>query len=226
MKIADLPKEAKPREKAFCYGIEALNDDEVLAIIIGSGVKGHSAIEIAKSLLKSFINLPELSQASLNALQNTRGLSKITALKLVACFELHKRLISPKYSELISIKSPIQVYSRFRYLEDLDQEVFVLLMLNRNKEIIRELTKYRGTSQTLSFDFKEIISDLLESKCKHFVLIHNHPDGANKPSENDVVSTFIIKEKSEEFGMHLFDHVIIFKSGYYSFMENNHFGKK
>ena len=223
MKIADLPKEAKPREKAFCYGINELSDDELLALIIGSGVKGHSAIEISKSLLKTFISLPELSSASLNALQKTKGLSRITALKLVACFEIHKRLISPKYLEHETIQNTLQIYDRFKYLENYDHEVFVLLMLNRKREIIRELCKYRGTAQSINFDFKEIILDLLDSKCHYFVLIHNHPDGANKPSENDVISTFIIKEKAEEFGIKILDHVIIYKNGYYSFNENHHF---
>ena len=136
MKIADLPKEAKPREKAFCYGIEELDDQELLALLIGSGVKGHSAIDIAKSLLETFITLPHLSQASLNALTNQRGLNKITALKLVAAFELHKRLNTPKYFANESIREPRQIASRFRYLETLDYESVILVMLNRKKEII------------------------------------------------------------------------------------------
>jgi len=225
MKIADLPKEAKPREKAFCYGIEELDDQELLALLIGSGVKGHSAIDIAKSLLETFITLPHLSQASLNALTNQRGLSKITALKLVAAFELHKRLNTPKYFANESIREPRQIAARFRYLETLDYESVILVMLNRKKEIIREVTKYKGTFDSCSFNFKEIMSDLFDSKCSSFILIHNHPDGSSKPSENDILTTSIIRETASSFGIELFDHVIIFKNGYYSFRENNHFSE-
>ena len=223
MKIADLPKEAKPREKAFLYGISELNDQELLAILIGSGVKGHSAIEIARSLLETFITLPHLSLASLSALTSQRGLNRVSALKLVAAFELHRRLCSPKYIEHFLIKNTQDIYERFRHLEMLDYEVIILVMLNRKKEIIREVTKYKGTFESCLFDFREIISELLDSKCYSFVLVHNHPDGSSKPSENDVISTVLLKDKTEEFGIRLFDHVIVYKNGYYSFREHNHF---
>ena len=226
MKIADLPNEAKPREKAFCYGIGELDDQELLAVIIGSGVKGHSAIEIAKSLLGTFITLPQLSLASLSALTKQRGLSKITALKLVAAFELHRRLVSPKFFEHAPISESKQIYDRFRYLENLDYEVVILLMLNRKKEIIREQTKYKGTFESCSFDFKEIISDLFDAKCHSFILIHNHPDGSSEPSKNDIMSTVILKDKTEEFGITFFDHLIVYKNGYYSFKDHGHFRSK
>ena len=223
MKIADLPVEAKPREKAFRYGVAQLTDQELLALLIGSGVQGHSAIEIAGSLIATYINLFYLSDASLNSLMKVKGLNRVGALKIAAAFELHRRLVLPLYSQNDALLEVSQIVHRFHYMEDLPYEVLILVMLNRKKQIIREMTKYRGTAQSLSFDFKEILSDLLESKCSSFILLHNHPDGSTKPSENDVISTFIIREKAEEFGIHLFDHVIIYKNGYYSFRENNHF---
>lgn len=226
MKIADLPKEAKPREKAFLHGIGELDDQELLAVIIGSGVKGHSAIEIAKSLLGTFITLPQLSLASLSALTKQRGLNKVSALKLVAAFELHRRLISPKFFKHSPIEESQQIFDRFRYLESLEYEVVILLMLNRKKEIIREVTKYKGTFESCSFDFREIISELLDSKCSSFVLIHNHPDGSNKPSQNDVISTMILRDKISEFGISLFDHIIVYQNGYYSFKDHGHFSNK
>lgn len=223
MKIADLPLEAKPREKAFCYGIETLHDDELLAILIGSGVKGYSAIDIGKSLINTFVTLPNLANSSLDALEKMNGLNKISALKLIASFELHRRLISPLYCKNNHLHSSQQINDRFRYLETYENEVIVLVMLNRKKEIIREMTKYKGTGSLINFDFKEIISELLKSNCKYFVLVHNHPSGEEKPSQNDVISTFVLKEKAYEFGIKLFDHVVIYKNGYYSFLEHGHF---
>lgn len=223
MKIADLPKEAKPREKAFCYGIGELDDQELLALIIGSGVRGHSAIEIARSLLETFITLPHLSTASLSALIAQKGLNRVNALKLIAAFELHRRLSSTKYALPEQITKTNQIVDRFRYLENFDYEVVILVMLNRKKEIIREVTKYKGTYDSCFFNFKEIMSELLDSKCSSFIVVHNHPDESHLPSENDVISTSILKDKTEEFGMKLYDHVIIFKNGFYSFKEQGHF---
>ncbi len=226
MKIADLPKEAKPREKALCFGIESLENHEILALLIGSGVKGHSAIEIAKSLLETFITLPFLANASIESLKKQKGLNKISALKLLAAFELHKRLLSQQNASDFPIVSSQQIFERFRYLEDYDYEVLILVMLNRKKEIVRERRKYHGTFESCSFDFKEIIGDLLDAKCSYFILVHNHPDGAKFPSQNDVISTVIIKDRLDEFGIKLLDHVIIYKNGYYSFFDHGHFKTK
>ena len=125
MKIADLPKEAKPREKALCYGIGELNDQELLTLIIGSGVRGHSAIEIAKSLLDTFITLPHLSTASMSALIAQKGLNRVRALKLIAAFELHRRLLSTKYFAHEQMDQTSKIVERFRYLENLEYEVVI-----------------------------------------------------------------------------------------------------
>ena len=220
MRIKDLPKQSRPREKAIIYGIETLSDEELLAIIIGSGVKNKSAIEIADSLLKTYANLFCLSKAKLVSLKSEFGLSKISALKLEATFEFHRRLLTSKYQDLSKITSLENIYGRYKNLEDHEQELLVILMLDRYSQILKEKVLYIGTENDVSFNIKEIIIELLQTNTKKFVLVHNHPNGEKTPSEEDILSTSLIAEKARSLNIKLIDHVIIYKGGYYSFKEN------
>ncbi len=220
MRIKDLPKQSRPREKAIIYGIETLSDEELLAIIIGSGVKNKSAIEIADSLLKTYANLFCLSKAKLVSLKNEFGLSKISALKLEATFEFHRRLLTSKYQDLSKITSLENIYERYKNLEEHEQELLIVLMLDRYSQILKEKVLYIGTENDVSFNIKEIIIELLQTNTKKFVLVHNHPNGEKTPSEEDILSTSLIAEKTRSLNIKLIDHVIIYKGGYYSFKEN------
>ena len=221
MRIKDLPKISRPRERAFTYGIEALSDEELLAIIIGSGVKNKSALEIASSLLKTYMNLSLLSKAKLMSLKEEFGLSKISALKLEATFEFHRRLISSKYQEFTSMKHIENVYQRYQYLEDHEQELFIILMLDNKYQILKEKILYQGTQNSVELSIKEIVVELLQTNTKKFILIHNHPNGEIYPSKEDIASTALIAEKCDMLNIKLLDHLIIYKGGYYSFKENN-----
>jgi len=221
MKIADLPSEVKPREKALRHGVQSLNDDELLALLIGSGVKGKSVLEIAHSLTETYLSLPMLATAKLDELESQFGLSKIRSLHLLAVFEFHHRLNSPLYNSETIIQNTSDIYRRYHYLEMLEQEVLIIVMLDRKKRIIREIKKYQGTSTNFSINLKEIIRELISHNSDSFYLIHNHPDEASKPSRNDIISTLAIARKSEELEVRLIDHIIIYKNGYYSFIENH-----
>lgn len=221
MKIADLPSEAKPREKALRHGVQSLSDDELLALLIGSGVKGKSVLEIAHSLNMTYLSLPLLANANMDELSAQFGLSKIRSLHLLAVFEFHYRLSSPFYNNKYIIQNSDDIYFRYRYLENDEQESLVIVMLDHKKRIIREKTKYLGTSKNFNINLKEIIRELISSNASFYYLIHNHPDESPKPSQNDIVSTTIIARKSSELDVYLLDHVIIYKNGHFSFLENN-----
>ena len=131
MKISDIPFNLRPREKALHYGIEELSDQELLALIIGSGGRGNSAIDIANELLKSHANSMEsLSNTNYQSLLSFLGLKKSIALRLLATFEFHKRLNSSKYKNPLKIESVHDVYFRYQNMEDLDHEELVILMLD------------------------------------------------------------------------------------------------
>lgn len=220
MRIKDLPIEAKPREKAIRFGFDSLSDAELLAIIIGSGVRNYSALEIAHNLLKDHCTLKNISNTNLETLSKYKGLKKAGSLKLLATFEFYKRLISPLYQSSEQLLDAKQVYTRYKYLESYNQEVLMIVMLDRKKNILKEKLMYKGTSENFDVDAKEIISEILISKCSKFILIHNHPDGDIFPSDEDIFTTSIIESSAANFKLKLVDHVIIGKNDYYSLQEN------
>lgn len=221
MKINDIPLEIRPREKAFRYGIESLSDQELLALIIGSGVKNYSAIDIANDLLSTYFNsMYSLSNANLTSLEEHIGLKRAVALRLLATFEFHHRLNSPQYQKQEVIKSPEEIYLRYQYLENYDQEVLVLIMLDQKTRIKQEKMLYKGTYDSFSIDIRQILQEIVLAKAKSFILIHNHPDEEKEPSQNDIIATKTIQKAAENLGIKLLDHVIIYRGGYFSFNIN------
>lgn len=222
MKIKEIPKEIRPREKAISYGIESLSDQELLALIIGSGVANHSALDIADDLLKENLkSLTSLFNSNLESLSSYKGLKKNNALKLLATFELHKRVNSVKYQKSQILSSASEVYDYYKYLEDFEQEVLVLLILDSKFRLKKEKTLYKGTFDSFTINVSEILKELVLAQAKAFILLHNHPDGTPKPSSHDIVATKAIEKSSKNLGVKLVDHIIIFKDGYYSFRKES-----
>lgn len=218
MKITDIPLNLRPREKALTYGIEELSDQELLALIIGSGGANNSALEIANDLLSSYFNsMYSLSNTNIASLMEHKGLKKGYALRLMATFEFHHRLNSPKYQKQEQIKSPEEVYMRYQYLENYDQEVLLLIMLDSKNRMKQEKLLYKGTFDSFSIDVRQIVQEIILAKAKSFILIHNHPDEESKPSNNDVIATKVIEKTAKELGINLVDHIIIYRGGFYSF---------
>ena len=215
MRISDIPENLRPREKALQYGIEELSDQELLTLIIGSGTRGNSAFDIASELLKSHANSLELlSRTNYQSLLGFRGLKKSIALRLLANFEFHKRLISGKYQNIVKIESVSMVYFRYKYLENFEQEVLVILMLDLKLRIIKEKILYKGTFDSFTIDVREVIHELVLAKAKYFYLIHNHPDEEKEPSEDDILSTKVVEKTALNLGVQLVNHLIIFKGGF------------
>lgn len=215
MKISDLPINLRPREKALHYGIEELTDQELLALIIGSGGKGNSAIDIAGELLKTHANSMEsLSNTNYQSLLSYLGLKKSIALRLLATFEFNKRLNSYKYKNSSKIESIQDVYFRYQNMEDLDHEELVILMLDLKHRIIKEKVLYKGTFDSFEIDVRQILQELVLAKAKFFYLIHNHPDEESEPSNDDILATKMVEKASKNMGINLINHIVIFKSGF------------
>jgi DNA repair protein RadC len=215
MRISDIPENLRPREKALQYGIEELSDQELLTLIIGSGTRGNSAFDIATELLRSHANSLELlSRTNYQSLLGFRGLKKSIALRLLATFEFHKRLISGRYQNITKIDSVSEVYFRYKYLENFEQEVLVILMLDLKLRIIKEKILYKGTFDSFTIDVREVIHELVLATAKYFYLIHNHPDEEKEPSEDDILSTKIVEKTALNLGIQLLNHLVIFKGGF------------
>ena len=215
MKISDIPINLRPREKAKRYGIEELSDQELLALLIGSGGVDNSAMDIAASLLKTHGNSMEaLAEENYASLTGYLGLKESKGMRLLATFEFHKRLNSHRYKNMTKIESNFDIYSRYKNMENLDHEELIVLMLNSSKKILKEITLYNGTFDSFEVDVRQLIQELILAKAKYFYLIHNHPDEESRASCDDILTTKIIKKATKNLGINLIDHLIIFKGGF------------
>lgn len=220
-KIKDLPPEERPREKALHYGIEKLSTQELLALIIGSGTQGHSALEIGHRLINNYRGLYLLSLTPINQLIKEKGINQANGIRLLAAFELAKRFELISNQDLWVFKQPEDVFLRYRLrLSSSDKEQLWILLLNKKNIFLKELLLYQGNDNTLEIRPMEIIKEALKNEAKKFILLHNHPFGKAYPSEEDIKTTRYIKNLALQFGLLVLDHLIIAQMDYYSFLEH------
>ena len=219
-KIKEIAIENRPREKALKYGVDSLNDEELLSLIIGSGTKKVSVTEIAENILSTYNSLANFSLENYMGLSQIHGIKKSKALLLLAIFEFHKRVLFQKNSSDDIVKNANDIYSRYYTLSMHNQEVFYLLILNKRNKIIKEVELYKGTSFNMDVSVREILYQVLIGGGDAFIAIHNHPSGNVTPSEEDVVLTKRLYLKAAELSIVLKDHIIITKESYYSFKEH------
>lgn len=220
-KIQDLSALDKPRERAERFGIENLKDEELLALIINVGTVGHSSLDIARDLLDDAKGLNSLFIKPYQYFKSFKGLKTVNALKLAAVSEISKRmserqhLIREENGEVTSDS----LYRRYTLsFRGQTQENMVVIILNKNKQIIHETNLYKGDDNRLVISTRDILRLIVIHNGYYFYLIHNHPNNRTEPSESDIVFTRVIREKAKRLGVTLLDHLIIYKDGYYSFL--------
>ena len=221
LSIKDWSLEDRPREKLLSKGISSLSDAELIAIIIGSGTRDESAVELSKRILGSVQhNLNELGKLTVDDLQKYKGIGEAKAIGIVAALELGRRR---KLSEIIDrqkITSSHDIYEIFHpLLADLPHEEFWIVLLNRSNKIIeRQKISQGGISGTVT-DVRLILRMALEKLASSLILCHNHPSGNQQPSEADISITQKVKESSKLMDISLLDHIIITDGSYYSFAD-------
>ncbi|OGN29933.1 MAG: hypothetical protein A3A33_01255 [Candidatus Yanofskybacteria bacterium RIFCSPLOWO2_01_FULL_49_25] len=206
MKMMDLPRVDRPREKLQKYGPERLTNSELLATLLGTGTKGVNVIELSTKILKKYSGA-DLPKATVKELQDTFGLGVAKACEIVACFELGRRLLQDKKAELIL--SPKDVWEMLVDLRALKKEHFVVLYLDsRNQAIQRELVSV-GTLNASLVHPREVFEAAIEHHAAQVIVAHNHPSGDTEPSEEDKVVTKRLFEAGQLLGIELLDHIII-----------------
>ena len=220
-KIQDLPVTEKPREKAERFGIESLKDEELLALVINSGTIGHSSLDIARDILFDCGNLSLLINKPSLYFYGFKGLKKARALSIIAALEIAKRvnekqLFNNEENQVVTSEILFRRYS-FR-LSGSTQEELIIVILNKNKQIINEQSVYRGDDNNIMINYRDILRLLMIHNGYYFYLIHNHPNNTFLPSDADILFTKKIEEKAKQIHVKLLDHIIISKSGYYSFL--------
>lgn len=224
MKIKELANNQKPRERLLNNGPAHLSDGELLAILINTGRKGFSSLDIANELLKSVESLKQLKTLSINDLNKVKGIGLYKALILKAAFELGERMHSGSLDEKIQITSPQDVANfMMGKMEHLTQEKFIVLFLNSKNVVIKQKTIFIGTLNSSIVHPREIFSEAIKCASNAIVVLHNHPSGDTTPSKEDISATNRLRECGEILGIDLLDHIIIGDHTYMSMVEDGYF---
>lgn len=217
MKIKDMPRDSRPRERMERYGIKVLSDAEVLSLIIQKGFKNENAIDVSNRLIGKY-GVNKLSKLSLKQLQSVKGIGAVKAIQILASFDISRRLKNTDTH--IHIKFAYQVYKNMKNLAELNQEHFIILMLNTKNKIIKEETIAIGTLDSTIIHPREIFKDAIKESASSIILVHNHPSGDPAPSEDDIRITKELIHAGDILNMPVLDHIIIGKGKYWSWIEN------
>ncbi|MFK7757605.1 MAG: DNA repair protein RadC [Flavobacteriales bacterium] len=214
-------EEDRPREKLLLKGKSALSNAELIAILIGSGSRNETAVDLSKRILNyTENNLNNLARLSLSELQEFHGIGEAKAISIQAALEIGARKRAMTAHQRKKITSSADVNELFHEdLASLSHEEFHVLLLNQaNKILKRVLISKGGMSSTLA-DPKVIFEAGLAAKASSIVLIHNHPSGNLKPSQSDMRLTKKLKAGGEVLDLPVIDHLIIAETGYFSFAD-------
>jgi DNA repair protein RadC len=211
-------EEDRPREKLGTQGRRALTDAELIAILIGSGNRDESAVELSKRILHHYDNdLNKLGKASIEELSEFKGIGEAKAISIIAALELGRRRNDTeiKTPEIVDT-SKAAYHAIKRYLVDLNHEEFWILLVGHNCKLIgRELMSKGGMTATVA-DPKVIFGVALRQSAANIMLAHNHPSGNLKPSQQDIDLTKKLVAAGRLLDIKVLDHLIITDSGYYS----------
>jgi len=221
--VHDLPLSERPRERLAKLGSEALSSQEILALILGRGIKGESVIITAQKLLSRFGNLKNLASASIEELTQTKGIGPAKAAQIKATFELSKRLEhSSNEDTKITVKSPEDVVKTARsLLKGKKKEHFVVICLDTRNHLIKTSTVSIGSLDCSIVHPREVFRDAISSSAASVIFIHNHPSGDPTPSEDDIKMTKRLIEAGEIIGIEVLDHIILCDSEHLSMKAKN-----
>ena len=222
LKITDWAVEDRPREKLYQKGTSALSDAELLGILIGSGTRERSAVDLGRELLSlAGNNLNALGKLSIPDITKIRGIGNARAVTIAAALELGRRRKLAESPEHFQIKCSKDVYDVLSpVLSDLPHEEFWVLFLNRSNRIIGRMRLSQGGISGTVTDVRMVMKKAIEYLASGIIIGHNHPSGNLNPSESDSRITTKIKEAGSMIDIQLLDHIIIADNDYYSFADN------
>ncbi len=211
MAITDWPEGERPRERLLSLGPEALSDAELLAIYLRVGVRGKSAVDLARDLLQRFDGqLGALVEASLGELASVSGIGQAKAAQLKASFELARRALMQDMAQRDSLTSPTAVRDWLRLrLAGQPQEVFLALWLDAQNRLIRADALFTGTLTQTSVYPREVVKAALAANAAAVILAHNHPSGNTAPSDADRTLTQALKNALALIDVNVLDHFIV-----------------
>jgi len=212
--IKDIPIFERPREKLYANGPEALSDSELLAILIGSGIKGKNVFQIARTILRKLDK--EKERIDVRTLVSIDGVGFAKACQIVAAFEFTRRRLLSKEVVILKTEDVLPLVS---HIADKKQEYFLCVSLNGANEVIGNRVVTVGLLNESQVHPREVFVDAISDRAAAIILVHNHPSGILKPSPPDLDITEQLVKASKIIGIPIWDHIIVTKKGYFSFRE-------
>ena len=220
MKLKNYPLEERPREKAFHHGIESLNNIELLALVLRTGNKQESAIELAQRIINEIGGFRYLHDINYYQLIQIKGIKQAKAIEVLAIIEIAKRLDKQPVA-MSAIKEPRDGYELLKnQLMFEQQEKVIVLCLNSRLEVIKEKNVFIGGNNISIISGRELFKDALICGSNRVMVVHNHPSGNPEPSIEDIEATERLYSMAKELDIDVVDHLIIGRSRFYSFASN------
>jgi DNA repair protein RadC len=213
-RIKELHKDDKPREKLAAKGAQALKNDELLSMLLGSGVQGKDVRKLSKEIVSMLES--DFDNLTLDKLCDIHGLGIAKASQILASIELSKRYLIRNNTRITSAK---EVYDELKPFSTKTQEHFLTITLDGASHIINTRTVFIGTLNQSIVHPREVFSDAISDRAAGIIIAHNHPSGTLEASRADIQITQRLKEVSKLVGIELLDHVILSKHGFYSFSD-------
>jgi len=223
LSIRNWALEDRPREKMLLKGIQSLSDSELLALLIGSGTRKASAVDLARQVLSmAGNNLDKLGKYSVGDLKKLKGIGQARAISIVAALELGRRRKLSDSPDERKITGSSDVYNLLGpILSDLGHEEFWVLLLNRSNKVIEKQKISQGGITGTVTDIRMILKLALDNLATSLILCHNHPSGNLQPSDADLSITRRIKESAALMDISVLDHLIIAGKSYFSLADEN-----
>jgi DNA repair protein RadC len=223
--ITHWSEDDKPREKLMLKGRVALSDAELIAILIGSGSRNESAVELSKRILKSVEgNLNALGKLSISQLIQFKGIGEAKAISIIAALELGRRRRVEEAIELIKITSSKMVFEIMQpIIGELPHEEFWIIYLNNSNKILSKSQLSKGGITGTLVDIRIVFKAALEIGATALILCHNHPSGTLVPSDADKQITKKLKLAGESLEIKVLDHLIVTENSYFSFVDEGIF---
>jgi DNA repair protein RadC len=220
IKVRDVPIEERPRERLVKFGAHVCSNQELLAIVLRTGSKEESVIQLAERLLTTMKGMSNLREATVEELIKIKGIGPTKAIQLLATIELGKRLLNERRDDKIAIRSPKDGADYvMEDLRHLSQEHFVALYLNTKNQVIHQQTVFIGSLNASIVHPREVFKEALKRSAASLLCFHNHPSGDPTPSREDIEVTKRLVDCGIMLGIEVLDHIIIGDKKYVSLKE-------
>lgn len=221
--IRDFPQDERPRERFIQNGPESLSNHELIAILLRTGTKDESVLQLSNRLLTNFEGLRLLKAATLEEMTEIKGIGQAKAIQILAAVEIGRRIANLNYTDRYVIRSPEDganyVMNDMRFLS---QEHFVCLYLNTKNQVLHKQTIFIGSLNASIVHPREVFREALKRSAASIICLHNHPSGDPAPSREDIEVTKRLVECGKMIGIDILDHLIIGENKFVSLKEKGY----